>query len=68
MVLHDINLAARYAANLIAIREGSVIYSGRPDEIVSSEMVQNVFDLRTVVISDPITNSPLVIPHPTREL
>ena len=68
MVLHDINLAARYAANLVAMRDGSVIYSGRPSEIVSSEMVENVFDLRTVVISDPITSSPLVIPHPTREL
>ena len=67
MVLHDINLAARYAANLIAMREGSVIYSGRPEEIVSSEMVQNVFDLRTVVISDPVTSSPLVIPHPMQE-
>ena len=56
------------ATNLIAMPEGSVIYSGRPEEIVSPEMVQNVFDLRTVVISDPITSSPLVIPHPTREL
>jgi len=67
MVLHDINLAARYASNLVAMRDGSVIYSGHPDEIVSSEMVQNTFNLRTVVISDPVAGSPLVIPNPTRE-
>ncbi len=67
MVLHDINLAARYATNLIAMRDGSIIYSGRPAEVVSSEMVKDVFDLRSVVISDPVTSSPLVIPHPMRE-
>ncbi len=67
MVLHDINLAARYAANLVAMRDGSVIYSGKPSDIVSSEMVESVFNLRTVVISDPVTGSPLVIPHPTAE-
>ena len=67
MVLHDINLAARYAANLVAMRDGSVIYSGQPSEIVSSEMVEKVFNLRTVIISDPVTGSPLVIPHPTAD-
>ncbi len=49
------------------MRDGSIIYSGRPAEVVSSEMVKDVFDLRSVVISDPVTSSPLVIPHPMRE-
>ncbi len=67
MVLHDINLAARYAANLVAMRDGSVICSGCPNEIVTSEMVQSVFNVQAVVISDPVTDSPLVIPHPRQK-
>ena len=62
MVLHDLNLAARYADHLIAIRAGGVHSAGSPAEVVTEEMVEQVFSLRSRVIADPISGSPLVLP------
>ncbi len=63
MVLHDINLAARYADHLFAVREGRLIASGAPGDIMTSELVREVFDLDAIVISDPVSGSPLVLPR-----
>ncbi|WP_366180649.1 ABC transporter ATP-binding protein [Actinomyces timonensis] len=62
MVLHDINLAARYADHIIAMRQGRVVASGAPSEIVSSELVREVFDLEADVIPDPVSGTPLIVP------
>ena len=70
MVLHDLNLAARYADHLIAMRSGGVHSAGSPAEVVTEEMVEQVFSLRSRVIDDPISGSPLVVPvgrHHTRD-
>ncbi|MFT0848043.1 ABC transporter ATP-binding protein [Actinomycetaceae bacterium L2_0104] len=63
MVLHDINLAARYADHLFAVREGKLIASGAPGDIMTGELVREVFDLDAVIISDPVSGSPLVLPR-----
>jgi iron complex transport system ATP-binding protein len=62
MVLHDINLSARYADYLFAIREGRLIVQGTPETVISPALIQDVFGLECSVINDPISNSPLVIP------
>ena len=62
MVLHDINLSARYADHIIAMRSGSIIAEGNPDEIITSSLVRTVFDLDCEVIRDPISHSPVIIP------
>ncbi|WP_205635459.1 ABC transporter ATP-binding protein [Actinomyces gaoshouyii] len=62
MVLHDINLSARYADHIIAMRQGRVVASGAPSEIVSSELVREVFDLEADVIPDPVSGTPLIVP------
>ena len=62
MVLHDINLAARYAHHLFAMKKGKLITQGAPDEILTEEMIKQVFDLECLVIKDPITQTPLLIP------
>lgn len=62
MVLHDINLSARYADYLFAIREGRLIVQGEPETVISPELIKDVFGLECSVIKDPISNSPLVIP------
>lgn len=62
MVLHDINLSARYADYLFAICEGKLIVQGTPKEIISPELIKEVFKLDCSVINDPISNSPLIIP------
>lgn len=63
MVLHDINLAARYADHLFAVRNGEMIASGPPQETVTTELVAEVFGLDAVVIADPVSGSPLVLPR-----
>ncbi|MFC6985829.1 ABC transporter ATP-binding protein [Streptomyces cirratus] len=61
-VLHDLNHAARYATHLIALRGGVVVAEGPPAEVVTAELVEEVFGLRCQIIQDPETGTPLVIP------
>ncbi|MEV6128209.1 ABC transporter ATP-binding protein [Streptomyces violaceusniger] len=61
-VLHDLNQAARYADHLIAMKEGRIVARGRPAETVTAELVHEVFGLDSVVVPDPVTGSPLVVP------
>ncbi|MGW1882246.1 ABC transporter ATP-binding protein [Streptomyces sp. NPDC001970] len=61
-VLHDLNQAARYADHLVAMKEGRIVAEGRPADIVTAELVREVFGLTSVVVPDPVTGSPLVVP------
>lgn len=62
-VLHDLNHAARYATHLIAMRDGAVVAEGPPADVVTAELVERVFGLPCVVIPDPVTGTPLVVPR-----
>ncbi|WP_107409483.1 ABC transporter ATP-binding protein [Mangrovactinospora gilvigrisea] len=62
-VLHDLNHAARYATHLIAMREGAVVAEGAPAEVVTEQLVEEVFGLPCRVIDDPETGTPLVVPR-----
>ncbi|WP_316526839.1 ABC transporter ATP-binding protein [Kitasatospora brasiliensis] len=61
-VLHDLNQAARYADHLVAMRDGRVVAQGAPGEVVTAELVREVFGLDSVVVPDPVTGTPLVVP------
>ncbi|MEU2159036.1 ABC transporter ATP-binding protein [Streptomyces sp. NPDC019396] len=61
-VLHDLNQAARYATHLIAMREGRIAAEGAPGDVVTAELVEQVFGVRSQVIEDPETGTPLVVP------
>ncbi|MFB5677132.1 ABC transporter ATP-binding protein [Paenibacillus terreus] len=63
MVLHDLNLACRYAHHIIAVHDRKVYDQGKPEEIVNKELVRNVFRLECEVLSDPISGTPLCIPY-----
>lgn len=63
MVLHELNLACRYADHLIAMRDGRVVAAGAPSDIVTPELVQEVFGLRAAVIACPVAGTPLVVPQ-----
>lgn len=69
MVLHDLNLAARYAHQLVAMRHGRIHTIGSPHHIVTPDLVRQVFALDSEVITDPVSGAPLVLPkgrhHPT---
>jgi len=66
LVLHDLNLACRYADRLIAMRAGCVAAEGAPADVVTPELVADVFDLECHVMPDPLTGTPLVLPVPAR--
>jgi ABC-type cobalamin/Fe3+-siderophores transport system ATPase subunit len=65
-VLHDLNQAARYGTHLIAMKDGRIVAEGAPTDIVTAEMVHEVFGLRCRILPDPETGTPLVIPLATR--
>ena len=62
LVLHDLNHACRYAHHLIAMREGTIVAEGSPDDIVTPELVTAVFGLPCRVIADPVSATPMVVP------
>ena len=62
MVLHDINLAARYSDNLIAMRDGKIKTSGEPRNVVTAQMIHDVFSIQAQILQDPVSGSPLCIP------
>lgn len=62
MVLHDLNLAARYADHLVAMCAGRVVAEGAPADVVTATTVQEVFGLDCRVIPDPVSHTPLVVP------
>ena len=61
-VLHDLNHAARYATHLIAMKGGRVVAEGVPGDVVTAELVEEVFGMPCRVIEDPETGTPLVVP------
>lgn len=63
MVLHDINLACRYAHHMIAVSNRSVYAEGPPEEIATEQMMEDVFRLKAQIIQDPLFGTPFCIPY-----
>ncbi|WP_030913467.1 ABC transporter ATP-binding protein [Streptosporangium amethystogenes] len=61
-VLHDINQACRFADHVVAMKAGRVVAEGAPADIVDAELIEEVFDLPCVVVPDPVTGTPMVVP------
>lgn len=62
LVLHDLNLAARYADQLVFVHEGVVAARGRPEELMTEPMIRTVFGVEATIIIDPVHGRPLCIP------
>jgi iron complex transport system ATP-binding protein len=62
MVLHDLNLSCRYADYLIAIQQGKVYATGTPEQVMTEEMLRDVFDLECRIVPDPLAGTPMCIP------
>ncbi|WBU38036.1 ABC transporter ATP-binding protein [Homoserinibacter sp. YIM 151385] len=62
MVLHDLNLAARYADELVVISEGRVHAQGAPGDIITADTVREVFGLDSRILEDPVSRTPMVVP------
>jgi len=63
MVLHDMNLAARYADHVFALRDGRLVADGPPHEVMTSALIRDVFDLDALVVTDPVSGAPIVLPR-----
>lgn len=62
MVLHDLNLASRYAHNIIAIKDGAVFGQGTPENVINCELVRSVFGMECQVSKDPLFGTPHCVP------
>lgn len=61
-VLHDLNLACRYADHIVAMRDGKIAASGAPAEVVTAELVKSVFGMEAEVCPDPVSHTPMIVP------
>jgi iron complex transport system ATP-binding protein len=62
MILHDLNLSCRYADYLVAIQQGKVYATGTPEQVMTEEMVRDVFNLECRIVRDPLADTPMCIP------
>lgn len=61
-VLHELGMAFRFADHIIAMKDGKIIATGTPQEIATPEMIKEIFGIDAIVIADPATGGPLVVP------
>ncbi|EAZ90644.1 ABC transporter ATP-binding protein [Crocosphaera chwakensis] len=62
IVLHDLNLASRYADYLVAVKQGKIYAQGTPEIVMSEEVIKAVFNLESHILPDPVTQKPMCIP------
>ena len=62
VVLHDLNQAARYATDLVVMHEGEVVTTGAPQDVVTPALLRDVFSLDCLVVPDPASGTPMVVP------
>jgi iron complex transport system ATP-binding protein len=63
VVIHELNLAVRYADHLIVMKNGAVQAVGTPAEVVTEELIRDTFDLPCRIVDDPETGHPMIIPR-----
>jgi iron complex transport system ATP-binding protein len=62
VVLHDLNQAARYADQLIVMKEGDIVASGPPGDVITADLIEDVYGLPCRVVPDPETGTPVIVP------
>jgi iron complex transport system ATP-binding protein len=60
-VMHDINLAIQYADKLFFLKEGKLVAQGKPTDVITEDLIKQVFDVDVAIINNPSTNKPLVV-------
>ncbi|MFC4619242.1 ABC transporter ATP-binding protein [Camelliibacillus cellulosilyticus] len=63
MVLHDINLACRYADHIVAVNDKNIYAQGAPEDIIDEQLLRDVFKMEAKITSDPIFGTPMCIPY-----
>ncbi|MCK6075804.1 ABC transporter ATP-binding protein [Paenibacillus silvae] len=63
MVVHDLNHASRYAQHMIGIKKGAAVAQGSPVEVMTSDVLREVFNIEADIVMDPRSNVPLCLPY-----
>ncbi|NFV55734.1 ABC transporter ATP-binding protein, partial [Clostridium sporogenes] len=63
MVLHDLNLAARFSDYIIAIQKGDIIKYGPPEEVMTPEVLRKTFNINADIVIEPKSNRPVCITY-----
>ncbi|RKD29091.1 ABC transporter ATP-binding protein [Thermohalobacter berrensis] len=67
VVIHDINLAARFSNKIILLNKGEVLSIGNPKEVINYNNLENTYNLDMIITDNPYTNSPYIIPLTSKE-
>jgi iron complex transport system ATP-binding protein len=62
VVTHDVNLAAEFATRVMLLKDGRMLATGLPSEVLTAELLKQVFDLQVLVDAHPITGAPRITP------
>ncbi|MNL31873.1 putative siderophore transport system ATP-binding protein YusV [compost metagenome] len=62
VVLHDLNLACRYADHIVAMKAGRIVAEGRPADVVTEAVVAEVFGMASRILLDPVSHTPMIVP------
>ena len=63
IVLHDLNLACRYADHIIAMKKGTILAEGEPSTVINAAVITEVFGLSCEVCPDPVSGTPMIVPR-----
>lgn len=61
-VLHDLNQACRYASRLVVMAQGRIVVTGPPAQVMTPDLLREVFGLEALVIPDPVSATPMIVP------
>lgn len=61
LILHDINLAARYADHILAMKQGEIFFQGKPEDLMQSDQLEDLYGISMSLINHPKHNSKVAI-------
>ncbi len=65
LVLHDLNQAARYSNRMIVLKDGQVVADGSPTDVLTINLIADVFQVQANIVTDPSSGSPVCLPYQT---
>lgn len=63
MVIHDLNHASRFADQLVALKQGQIVKQGTAEQVMTAEVMREVFNIETAMVTDPLTGKPAMISY-----
>lgn len=62
-VTHDVNSAALESDRIVALRDGTVVFSGLPQEAMKADVLEQIYGTRLLLVDHPVTGLPLIVPQ-----